>query len=178
MRIKQVFIFLLVIRITFQFSYQSTRAQTLLQVCGNPTAPCKSKHKEFAPYELSLVLPARIKTNSGYKSEVFFAVILKDKIPVTETEECDGGEFHTKIENERKKVQTLFPKHKVFAGYQCPDMAAIGYLINGQPHNENFLAVYGGATIEDANIVLFAAQGRYPKAAIKKMQAVFEHIVQ
>jgi hypothetical protein len=156
----------------------SAYTQALLKVCGNPVSPCKSKHKEFAPYELSMVIPVRIKPNTEYKSEPFFAVMLKEKIAVPANEECDGGEFHTKVEAERKKVQSLFLSAKVFAGYQCPDMGAIGYSIGGQPYNENFMAVYGGTTMEDANQVLLLARTRYPKATIKKMQAVFEHISQ
>lgn len=159
-------------------SAPATAAQTSLKVCGNPATPCKSRHKEFVPYELPMTLPARVKPNTSYKSEAFFAVVLKDKIAVTADEECDGGEFTTKVENERQKVQTLFPNNKAFAGHQCPDMGALGYLVNGEPYNEVFIAVYGGATMDEANTVLQAARIRYPKATIKKMQTVFEHIVQ
>ena len=153
-------------------------AQTPLKVCPNPAAPCTSKHKDFAAYEMSFKLPAKIKPNTLYKSEAFYAVILKDKIKVSEKEECDGGEYHKRIENERKQTQKLYPDRKVFAAYQCPDMAAIVYEINGQSYNENFLAVYGGTTMEEANQVLEQAKAKYPKASIKKMRAVFENIQQ
>ena len=155
-----------------------TEAQSLLKVCGNPSAPCKSKHKEFAPYEISMTLPARVKANQSYKSEGFFAVILKNRIAVPGTEECDGGEYHTRVESERKKVQAMFANHKAFASHQCPDMGALGYVVDGQPYNEIFLAVYGGATMEEAKGILQSVRTKYPGAAIKKLQAVFEHIVQ
>jgi hypothetical protein len=158
--------------------HSQTEAQTLLKVCGNPSAPCQSKHKEFAPFEISLTLPARVKANQSYKSEAFFAVILQDRIAVPGDEECDGGEFHTRVESERKRVQSMFPNHKAFASHQCPDMGALGYAVDGQPYNEIFLAVYGGTTLEVANGILQSARTKYPAAVIKKMQAVFEHILQ
>jgi len=153
-------------------------AQTPLQICANPAAPCVSKHKEFAAYELSFKLPAKIKANTPYKSAPFFAVMLKDKIKVSEQEECDGGEYHKRLENERKQTQKLYPERKVFASYQCPDMGAIGYEVNGQSYNENFIAIYGGATPEEANQMLDKVKAKYPKATIKKMRAVFEDIQQ
>src|SRR5262245_36489316 len=88
-------------------------AQTPLKVCPNPAAPCINKHGgRFAEYELSFRLPAKFKPNTFYKSEPFYAVILKDRIKVTEKEECDGGEYHQRIENERKQIQKSFPDRK------------------------------------------------------------------
>jgi hypothetical protein len=153
-------------------------AQTPAKVCPNPATPCKSKHRDFYPYDLSFTLPAKIKNNTPYKSEVFFAIMLKDKIKVTEAEECDGGEFTQRIENERKQAQKLFPNQKVFASYQCPDMGALSYEINGQPYNENFFAVYAGTNMLEADTVLTQAQTKYPKATVKKMRVIFENIVQ
>ena len=156
----------------------SSFAQTPLKVCPDPAAPCASKHKEFAPYDMPFKLPAKIKPNTPYKSEPFFAVLLKDKIKVSAEEECDGGEFHKRIENERKQTQKFYPERKVFASYQCPDMGAIEYEVNGKGYNENFVAVYGGTTQEEANHVLEKVKAKYPKAVVKKMRAVFENIQQ
>ncbi len=156
----------------------TTGAQTPLKVCPNPAAPCKSKHREFYPYDLSYTLPAKIKANVDYKSTPFFAVMLKDKIQVTANEECDGGEFHKRVEIERKKIQLIFPDKKVFASYQCPDMGALSYTANGQDLNDNFIALYAGDTQEAANQTLFLAQIKYPKATLKKMQVIFNQIDQ
>src|SRR5437868_2919225 len=82
----------------------SSKAQTPLKVCPNPAAPCKSKHREFYPFDLSFNLPAKIKPNVDYKSAPFFAVMIKEKIQVSEKEECDGGEYHKRVENDRKKI--------------------------------------------------------------------------
>lgn len=156
----------------------SVTAQTPLKVCSNPNSPCKSKHRDFYPYDLSFTLPAKIRNNTPYKSEIFFAVILKNKITLAEKDECDGGEFSTKVENERKQAQKLFPNNKVFASHQCPDMGALSYEVNGQPLNENFIAVYGGANMLEADTILTEAKTKYPKAVVKKMRVVYENIVQ
>lgn len=153
-------------------------AQTPLKVCPNPAAPCKSKHREFYPYDLSFNLPAKIKVNTDYKSAPFFAVMLKENIQVSANEECDGGEFHKRVENERKKIQAIFPDKKVFASYQCPDMGALSYTVNGKEANDNFIALYAGETQEEANQALFLAQIKYPKATLKKMQVIFNQIDQ
>jgi hypothetical protein len=155
-----------------------TDAQTVLKVCPNPAAPCKSKHREFYPFDLSFTLPAKIKANVDYKSAPFFAVMLKDKIQVSANEECDGGEFHKRVENERKTMQTIFPDKKVFASYQCPDLGALSYTANGQDLNDNFIALYAGETQEEAKQTLFLAQIKYPKATLKKMQVSFSQIDQ
>jgi hypothetical protein len=148
------------------------------KVCPNPAAPCKSKHRIFYPYDLSFNLPAKIKANVDYKSAPFFAVMLKEKIQVSEKEECDGGEYHKRVENDRKKIQTLFPDKKVFASYQCPDMGALTYTVNGKPLNDNFIALYAGETQEEASQTLGLARIQYPKATLKKMQVIFNRIEQ
>lgn len=153
-------------------------AQTSLKVCPNPAAPCKSKHREFYPYDLSFTLPAAIKANVDYKSATFFAVMVKENIQVSEKEECDGGEFHKRVEAERKKIQVDFPDKKVFASYQCPDMGALSYFVNGQPLNDNFIALYAGATQGEADLTLLFAKSKFPKATLKKMQVIFNRIEQ
>jgi hypothetical protein len=153
-------------------------AQTSLKVCPNPAAPCKSKHREFYPYDLSFTLPAKIKGNIDYKSAPFFAILLKQNIKVSESEECDGGEFHKRVEADRKKIQTAFPDKKVFASYQCPDMGALTYMVNGQPLNDNFIALYAGETQAEADLTLLIAKSKYPKASLRKMQVIFNRIEQ
>jgi hypothetical protein len=155
-----------------------TSAQTPAKVCPNPAAPCKSKHREFYPYDLSFTLPARIKANVDYKSAPFFAVMLKENIKVSETEECDGGEYHKRVEADRKKIQTSFLNQKVFASYQCPDMGALSYTVNGQPLNQNFIALYAGEAQAEADLTLLLAKAKYPKATLKKMQVIFNRIEQ
>jgi hypothetical protein len=178
MRIRLPFFILASLFLSFSVINITTGAQTPLKVCPNPAAPCKSRHRDFYPYDLSFNLPAKIKVNTDYKSAPFFAVMLKENIQVSPNEECDGGEFHKRVESERKTIQTIFPDKKVFASYQCPDMGALSYTVNGKAANENFIALYAGETQAEANQALFLAQIKYPKATLKKMQVIFNQIEQ
>ena len=81
---------------------QNKKTQTVSQqrnaVCPIPDKPCQSKEKEFADWELSFRLPAKIAPNKTYSSAPFYAVILKTYKSV---EDCDGGEYIEAIEAER-----------------------------------------------------------------------------
>jgi hypothetical protein len=152
-------------------------AQTAARVCSDPAAPCKSAVKAFAPYELSFQLPRRVKANVDYKSAPFFGVVLRTTAMDPDSE-CDQGEYSSKLEKERKRVQSMFPERKVFADNQCPDMGAVAYVVNGQANTNTLLAVYGGESQAEAEQVLAKVKSRYPKAAVKKMQVVFQQIEQ
>ena len=41
--------------------------QSPLKVCPNPASPCKSKHRDWYPYDLSFTLPAKIKPKQALK---------------------------------------------------------------------------------------------------------------
>jgi len=149
-------------------------AQSGLAVCSNPGSPCQHKDKQFAPYELSFRLPGKIRDNYDYKSVPFYAVVLKTyKDFEAGGDGCDGGEFSTAIEAERTKAQQLFPTKKAFASYQCPDMLAVTYMSGPKALNDTFLAIYGGTTPAEADLVLAKARARYPDATVKRMQAVY-----
>ncbi len=157
----------------------SIEAQTGLAVCSDPRSPCQHKDKHFAPYELSFRLPARIRQNYDYKSVPFYAVVLKTyKDFEAGGDGCDGGEFSTAIEAERAREQKLFPNQKAFAAYQCPDMGAVLYKSGRKDLNDTFLAVYGGPTQAEAELVLAKARARYPSATVKRMQAIYNWLVQ
>jgi hypothetical protein len=152
-------------------------AQTVAKVCGDPGAPCKSALKAFAPYELSFQLPRRVKANVDYKSVPFFGVVLRTTAMDPDSE-CDQGEYSSKLEKERKRIQSMFPERKVFADNQCPDMGAVAYVVNGRPNTDTLLAIYGGESQAEAEQVLAKVKTRYPKAAVRKMQVVFQQIEQ
>ncbi len=159
--------------------FVSVEAQTGLAVCSNPRSPCQHKDKQFAPYELSFRLPARIRQNYDYKSVAFYAVVLKTyKDFEAGGDGCDGGEFSTAIEAERVQAQKLFPNQKAFAAYQCPDMGAVLYKSGGKDLNDTFLAIYGGATQAEADLVLAKARARYPGATVKRMQAIYNWLAE
>jgi hypothetical protein len=155
------------------------QAQTGYPVCGNPRTPCQHKDKEFAPYELSFRMPARLRKNTDYKSAPFYAVVLKSyKDFEAGGEGCDGGEFSTAIETERKQAQKLFPDRKAFASYQCPDMAAVQYMSGRKTLDDTFLAIYGGTSQAEGQQVLDKAREHYPAASLKRMQALYNWIFQ
>ncbi len=149
-------------------------------VCSNPDKPCNHKSKKFDAWELSFKMPAKITDNKTYLSEPFYAVILK----MFEVEgECDGGEYISAAETERKKVQKKFPEQKVFADYQCPNLSAVGYDFDGRIKDDrlvigNFIAIYAGETKADGEKILQAVKKDYPSAMLKKMTAAYENIVQ
>jgi hypothetical protein len=146
-------------------------------VCSDPSASCRHPLKAFAPYELSFRLPQKIRPNKAYKSEPFYGVMLKT-LKITAADECDRGEYSSRLEAERTRVQALLPKNKAFADPQCPNMEAVSYIIGGNASTMRFLAVYGGRTSQEAQQVLARIKKKYPGAAVKRMQVVFEQIVQ
>jgi hypothetical protein len=150
-------------------------------VCSDPAKPCKHRGKEFADWELSFKLPAKIVANKTYSSAPFYAVLLK----TYELEDCDGGEYMEAVEAERKKLQNLQLERKVFAYYSCPNMDAVGYEFEGlwDKNRENilipnFIAVYAGETKEDAEQLRRQMLEDFPQAKIKKMSANWERIEQ
>ena len=159
------------------FSALTTFAQSPAKVCSDPSAPCNSPNKEFAPYELSFQLPRRLKPNVGYKSAPFCAIVLKSK-PADPDADCDEGEYSSKLEKERKSVQSMFADRKVFADQQCPDMGAVNYTMGGKSSLDTFLAIYGGATRAEAEAIVPKIKGKYPRATVRLIQAVFEKIDQ
>lgn len=122
-------------------------------------------------------MPQQIKPNIDYNSKSFYVVVLKTA-PVNTEFDCDRGEFSPAWENERKRVQALFPQKKVFAQHQCPDMATVSYTMNGNLVPTSFLAIYGGSTPKKAQAILASIKKRYKGARVKRMQVIFNHIVQ
>jgi hypothetical protein len=149
--------------------------RVMLEVCAHPKMKCDSPQKTFAPYELPLRLPTSLRANVPYTSVSFYAVVLRTKSSGSSSD-CD--EYTRALEVERRQVQALFPRQKVFADHQCPDMGAVGYRVNGQPNTKTLLAVYGGKTQRSAEQALKVVRRRYSKAVIRQMQVSFERIVQ
>lgn len=132
-----------------------------LAICGNPNFSCPSVFK-FEPH----VLPFRMPANAViYDTDLFYAVILRSV--VSPSESCDN--FIP--EPERLAAQILFPNNKVFAS-RCAQPGEVSYT-NTNPRTQ-FMAVYAGATLADANRMLAAvkATGKFPGANIRRMRAV------
>ncbi len=151
-------------------------------VCPDPAKPCHHPEKRFDEWELSFKMPARLKANTPYKSAPFYAVILKT-YPLDE--ECDGGEFIEAAERDRKAEQANQLERKVFASYNCPNMAAVQYEFEGRYDASrenlktgNFIAVYVGETRAEAEEALRFMKSEYPQAELKQMTAGYETIMQ
>ena len=162
---------------------KKTQAKTAVSnaVCPDPGKPCKHRQKEFAEWELSFKIPAKIVANKTYSSAPFYAVLLK----TYELEDCDGGEYMEAVEKERKELQNLQLERKVFTFYSCPNMDAVGYEFEGlwDKNREsilipNFLAIYAGETKEEAETLRKQMLSEYPKATVKRMTATWERIEQ
>lgn len=148
-----------------------------LEVCPDPSAPCHSKARKFAPYELPFRLPAALRPGKNYQSVPFYAVIVK----TYEDEACDADDHTASIEGERLQMQKIYPTRKVFGSYSCPNLDAVDYDFEGKldPSGERvllvtYLAVYAGKTAKEANDFLAYVRTLYPRAVLKRMTASYE----
>ncbi len=132
-----------------------------LKICGNPNVTCASSI-QFPPYALPFQFP---QSSVIYDTDQFYAVILKSVS--TANNNCDNYI----PEQERLKAQTLFPNTKVFTT-RCAEPGEVSYS-NTNP-NTNFMAVYAGSSIADANRMLATvlATRKFPGANIRRMRAV------
>ena len=158
------------------------KKQPLNAVCPDPAKPCRHPEKQFDEWELSFKMPSKLQANKSYESAEFYAVILKT---YEMEEECDGGEYIEAAEAERRSEQKNHVGRKVFASYECPNMSAVIYEFEGRFDAKrerivtaNFIAVYAGETMEEAEEILREVKSRFPKAEIKRMKAIYEKIVQ
>ena len=132
-----------------------------LSVCGNPTLPCKTT-ATFEAYDLPFRMPENVVI---YDTELFYAVILKSVSAPDDN--CDV--FIP--EDQRLTAQALFPDHKVFSS-RCVEPGHLSY--SNTSSKAQFMAVFGGTTLADANKMLAAAKatGKYPGANLRRMRAV------
>lgn len=138
----------------------ATSADTEGKVQPNPASACSGR--DFKPHELCFETPQDEIARAEFRSEPFYAVILRT------AERC------TIAEEERLEVQALFPQHKVFSmRFHCDENIEenIGYTnVNDK---FGFLAVYAGRTLQEANERLTEVRtaGRFPGANIRRMRA-------
>ena len=131
-------------------------------ICGDPTAACKTIGT-FQPNDLPFRLPENAVI---YDTDLFYAIILKS-VNVPE-DNCD-----TFVpESDRLAAQALFPDHKVFSS-RCAEPGGLSY--TNTSAKAQFMAVYAGMTLADANRMLAAvkATGKFPGANIRRMRAAF-----
>src|ERR1041384_3121161 len=132
-----------------------------LTVCGNPSISCPSA-LTFEPYALPFRMP---ESSVIYDTEFFYAIVLKSVS--TANNNCDNYV----PEQERLAAQVLFPNNKVFAS-RCAEPGEVSY--TNTSTRANFMAVYAGPTLADANRMLATVQAtrKFPGANIRRMRAV------
>lgn len=133
------------------------------KICGNPKIKCRTGKMTFQAHEIPFEI---LRGNQIiFESEPFYAIVLKS-VKLKGKINCENAIS----ENERLKIQKLFPNNKVFA-LKCADAGDLYY--TNIADDINFIAVYAGKTLTEANSFLKTAQatGKYKGANVRKMQA-------
>lgn len=132
------------------------------RVCFDPSVPCKTS-VTFDAYDLPFEVP---KNAVIWETVDFYAIILKS----VSSPEGDCERFVS--EADRLNAQELFPRAKVFASRPCNPG---GLFYTNVAPNQQFMAVYAGATRAQAQRMLATVQatGKYPGAYIRRMRAGF-----
>jgi hypothetical protein len=130
------------------FSFGQTEKPSTGTVCGKPSE-CQNK-KPFEPNDLTFRLPAKLKWQTNYTSDYFYAVILQSRRAVkdenVDSENCSKAYFS---ESERVRVQNLFPDQKVFTSRNgC--YGAWGAVYTNVNSDYEFIAAFGGVTQSQA----------------------------
>jgi uncharacterized protein len=128
------------------------------RVIGDPAQP----QHGFKPHQLAFVTPKDGVARAEFRSEPFYAVILKTAA------KCGVGE------DERLRAQTLFPGQKVFSTrFGCDDPEETITYTNVDARF-GFLAVHAGAGERDARELLdkVKATRQFPGANLRRMQVV------
>jgi hypothetical protein len=128
------------------------------RVCPDPARPCGG----FKPNELSFSIKDEFKFDRAEdRSQPFYAVIVRSDTLCSIREE------------ERAKVQALFPARKVFVHqYFCQDFGDKVTYTNVN-RKVGFIAVYAGEDEKEARRFLAEVKaGRYGDATLRRMQAV------
>jgi hypothetical protein len=130
------------------------------QVCANPAKPCPG----FKVHDLSFKLPTDGLARAEAKSPRFYAVILHT------------AKLCSIQESERRDLQSLFPRNKVFyTRFECEGDAANNVTYTNFNDNFAFVAVYAGdeRAAADAFLARVNAMGRFPGANLRRMEVVF-----
>lgn len=135
------------------------------KVCPDPARPCRHT-PDFRPNELSFSVKTKFEFDRGRdRSQPFYGVILRsDKL-------CSIKE------EERLKVQALFPGRKVFVHQlhcSADGSADLGEKVTYTNVNRKvgFIGVYAGETQEEARRFLAEVKaGPFKDATLRRMQA-------
>ena len=134
------------------------------KICGNPQIKCRTGDLTFQAHEIPFEIPAGGNAVI-FDSEPFYAVILKT-VKLNSRVNCENAIS----EEERLRIQKLFPDHKVFV-LKCSEAGDLYY--TNTTNNTNFTAVYAGRTVAEAKKFLKTVQtaGKFKGANIRRTQA-------
>lgn len=137
-------------------------------VCHQPLVQCSSSYS-FAPHQLPFTIKDKLEFGKSYRSEQFYAVILKS------VKAAGDSDCSIVTEEERLAEQKMWPTRKVFTSHlNCPEELV---LYENADENVNFLAVYGGKTLKEAQLLLnqIKVNPRYSHAYLKRMRVILEY---
>jgi len=131
------------------------------EICPDPALPCAG----FKEHDLSFARPGDGVPKAEEKSQPFFAVIVASAKP------CGLAE------KERVRIQALFPARKVFSSrFECDGDVENNVTYTNVDRDRAFVAVYGGASAEEARRVADEARAKgFRDANVRRMQAVLVH---
>ncbi|HYH80335.1 MAG TPA: hypothetical protein VEX86_11075 [Longimicrobium sp.] len=136
--------------------------QRVGRVCPDPANPCPG----FKRHDLSFVLPRDGVARADVRSDGFYAVILRSA-PRCSIREAD-----------RAAAQAMFPGRKVFSQrFECDDDVENNVSYSNVASDRAFLAVYAGATRQQATATLSRAArtGRFPGANLRQMRVIYNY---
>lgn len=169
---KRNFIFwaaFLIVCVAFANSANAQRRSAKIKfgkICGNPRVKCRTGDLTFQAHEIPFEMPSGGNAVIS-DSEPFYAVILKT-IKLTPKINCENAIS----ENERLKIQKLFPDHKVFAS-KCSYPDNLYY--TNIAKDVNFIAVYAGKNLNEAKkfLMMIQATRKFKGAAVRRTHAGF-----
>jgi len=126
------------------------------------TDPAK-RRPGFKPHQLSFETPKDGVARDEFRSQPFYAVILKT------VERCSA------VEKERIQLQNLFPANKVFAPmFECDQEPEDTIHYTNVNPKVGFIGIYAGEDLDAAERVLASVRqlGLFPGANLRRMQAV------
>lgn len=166
MKRNLVFSSILAISLVFSFEINAQRKVSRAasgKICGNPKIECRTGNVTFKAHEIPFKTPRGNRVI--YESEPFYAIILKS-VKLKGNVTCENAIS----ESERLEIQDLFQNNKVFA-LKCSDAGDIYYtnIVN----DINFIAVYAGKTLVEANSFLKTVRvnAKFKGANLRKMKA-------
>jgi hypothetical protein len=149
------------------FMAVAAQAQVAGSVCYQPSARCSTSHS-FATNQLPFVIKEKLVFGKSYRSQQFYAVILKS-VKIGPNANCSEVS-----EAERLQAQSIWPTRKVFTSrLSCPEELVF---YEKTEQTVNFLAVYAGNSLSEARRVLNEAKAKgHPQAYIKRMRVVLDY---